>query len=141
MFTNSWQPKNLIEKFNVEQIHQVLKLIVVTEDQEDLARVRGILEQKQYYIDLTSSSHRNLEIVPKNCSKGNALKRLCAYLKISPESIVTIGDQKNDISMFDITPNSFTLATSLPSVQEHAKNVLDQKASFIVADAINRYIK
>jgi hydroxymethylpyrimidine pyrophosphatase-like HAD family hydrolase len=118
-----------------------LKLIVITENHEDLARVIGILEQKQYYVDLTSSSHRNLEISPQNCSKGNALKRLCAYLNIAPETIVTIGDQKNDISMFDITPHSFTLATSLPSVKEHAKNILDQKASFIVADAINRYIK
>jgi hydroxymethylpyrimidine pyrophosphatase-like HAD family hydrolase len=103
--------------------------------------VRGAIEQKQYYVDITSSSRNNIEITAKNCNKGSALKRLCEYLKISPSNIVTIGDQKNDTSMFDITPHSFTLSSSLPSVQQHAKHIVDKKPSFIVADVINRYIK
>jgi hydroxymethylpyrimidine pyrophosphatase-like HAD family hydrolase len=52
-----------------------------------------------------------------------------------------VGDQKNDIPMFDITPHSVTLLSSLPSVKKAAKHIIDAKPSFVVQEAINRYIK
>lgn len=66
---------------------------------------------KNYYCDITS----------KKVSKGNAVKNICKYLQITTDEIITIGDGENDISMFEITPNSVAMANAVPLAKEKAK--------------------
>lgn len=66
---------------------------------------------KNYYCDITS----------KKVSKGNAVKSICKYLKINVDEIITIGDGENDISMFEITPNSVAMANAVPLAKQKAK--------------------
>ncbi len=66
-----------------------------------------------YYCDITS----------KAVSKGKAVMKACEYFKIKPEEIVTIGDSKNDISMFKITPNSVAMKNATVDIKEQAKYV------------------
>lgn len=68
---------------------------------------------KSYYCDITS----NL------VSKGKAVKQLCDYLGIKEDEIIVIGDGENDISMFNITPNSVAMGNALSNVKESAKYV------------------
>lgn len=42
------------------------------------------------------------EILPKNVSKGNVLKKLADYLKIDMKNTIAIGDYNNDISMIEV---------------------------------------
>ena len=63
----------------------------------------------------------NLDIAPKNCSKGNAIKELQTYLKVNSQNIFVIGDSYNDISMFEVVQNSFTFNNSPKEVKEKAK--------------------
>lgn len=66
-----------------------------------------------------------LDIMPKHISKGEALKELMNELHISPEEMVCIGDAYNDISMFRLTPNSYSLSHSEQEVKKHANFVVD----------------
>lgn len=68
---------------------------------------------KSYYCDITSNF----------VSKGKAVKQLCDYLGIKEDEIIVIGDGENDISMFNITPNSVAMGNALPNVKESAKYV------------------
>ncbi|MBR5535082.1 MAG: HAD family hydrolase [Clostridia bacterium] len=47
-----------------------------------------------------------VELVPKGCSKGIAIEKVCEYYKLSVEQSYAIGDSLNDVEMFRHTPNS-----------------------------------
>lgn len=86
---------------------------------------------KNYYCDITS----------KKVSKGNAVQKICEYLKIKPEEIVTIGDGENDISMFEITPNSVAMGNSLKTVKEKAKYETTSNDENGVAKVLNKILE
>jgi sucrose-6F-phosphate phosphohydrolase len=46
------------------------------------------------------SSSRDLDVLPANTSKGQALKQLCEYCGISMKQVLVAGDSGNDSSMF-----------------------------------------
>lgn len=69
-----------------------------------------------------------IELVPKGCSKGEAIKRLCEYYNLSLEQSYAIGDSLNDLEMFNATPNSIGMGNG-KAVHEHVsfvtKDILD----------------
>lgn len=50
-----------------------------------------------------------IELVPRGCSKGIAIKKLCEYYNIPIEQSYAIGDSVNDLDMFYATPNSIAM--------------------------------
>lgn len=48
---------------------------------------------------------------------------ICQYLNLSEEEIITIGDGENDISMFNITPNSVAMGNALEYIKKQAKYI------------------
>ncbi|WP_111901826.1 MULTISPECIES: HAD family hydrolase [Bacillus cereus group] len=77
-------------------------------------------EQAEIFI----SGKGYVDIMPVGVSKGNALKRLMEHLKIEAHEVACIGDSFNDISMFSVTPHSFTLHHAHPYVKEKAGHVV-----------------
>ncbi|PGS53961.1 hypothetical protein COC46_06210 [Bacillus sp. AFS041924] len=51
---------------------------------------------------VTSSFPFNLEVTHLDGNKGYGLKAMATYFNIPLENIIAIGDEKNDISMFNI---------------------------------------
>lgn len=49
------------------------------------------------------------------------MKKFKEYLKINTNEIIAIGDGENDISMFEITPNSIAMENAVPLAKEKAK--------------------
>lgn len=95
----------------------------------------AILEKYGEYVD----AFRNqcfIDIVPKGCSKGNALMMILEDEKQSTDNIYTIGDSFNDVSMFNITKNSYTFNEAEELVKPHANNIVDY-----VHEAINDILK
>lgn len=85
-------------------------------------------ESKNYYCDVTS----------KLVSKGKAVQSICEYLQIKKEEIITIGDGENDISMFEITPNSIAMKNAQESVKKHAKYITDSNDEDGVAKVLEK---
>ena len=65
------------------------------------------------YCDITSSK----------VSKGNAVKKICEYLKLEKDEIIVIGDGENDLSMFEETPNSVAMRNGIQIVKQKAKEI------------------
>lgn len=66
-----------------------------------------------------------VDFVPLGISKGESLKKLMNHLQLNPEEVAVIGDSFNDISMFNVTPNSFAMATAHHDVKKSAVYVVD----------------
>lgn len=91
---------------------------------EGIEKVKIVNESKRLKNpELKPSKNYYCDIVSKQVSKGKAVEMLCEYLNISAQEIVVIGDGENDISMFEITPNSVAMANSLEFVKEKAKYI------------------
>lgn len=72
-----------------------------------------------------------VNLVPNGKSKGAAILEIMEKYDIKPEEIATIGDAANDISMLEITPNSFTFDYSADFVKEKAQYVVRNVAEAI----------
>lgn len=77
-----------------------------------------------------------LDIVSKNCSKGEAIKKVIELEGWNIDNLYTIGDSYNDLSMFKITNNSYTFNYAEDGVKASANNVVD-----FVHECIDHMIK
>jgi hypothetical protein len=78
------------------------------------------------YIRATSPldhKHIWLEIYPNNVSKGNAIKELCEYLNVDLSVTMSIGNDYNDLSMLEITKESFLVANAPEDIKKKFKIV------------------
>ena len=66
-----------------------------------------------------------VDIVGKDCSKGSGLKKIFELENWDINNLYTIGDSYNDISMFNITDNSFTFNHVEDGVKAHTNNTVD----------------
>lgn len=51
-------------------------------------------------LEVTSSMHSVIDIMPKGATKGNAVVALASYLQVPLSSVFCFGDNDNDVSMF-----------------------------------------
>ncbi len=78
-----------------------------------------------------------LDMVSSEASKGEGLKRLIGYLKIDASSTAAVGDNMNDISMFEAAGYSFAVDNASDTV----KNTADIIAPDCNSDALEFVVK
>ena len=66
-----------------------------------------------------------IDIVPKGCSKGNALLKILELEGEVKENLYTVGDSFNDLSMIKITPNGYTFNRAEEELKKHTSNLVD----------------
>ncbi|WP_265694154.1 sugar-phosphatase [Providencia rustigianii] len=81
-----------------------------------------------------------LEISNKDASKGSALQVLCEKLAITPDKVMSIGDQNNDIAMLKYASVSVAMGNAEPHIREMVKFVTSTNDCDGVAVAINKFI-
>ncbi len=97
MFIDTQKDKIYMEK---ETISHISKLNIVNEINEN-----STYEEK--WFSVTNS----------NCSKGNALMIISQYLNIPLKNTIAIGNDKNDISMFDVAGLSVAVANASDDIK------------------------
>lgn len=65
-----------------------------------LDQITRLLTEAGLQVSVVYSSLRDLDILPKNATKGNALQWLCRHLGIPLDTVLVAGDTGNDSSMF-----------------------------------------
>ncbi|MBP3562103.1 MAG: HAD family phosphatase [Treponema sp.] len=94
--------------------------MVVPADPKDVAEFIPFLKEKLAgKADVFISKPYFLEIMPINCSKGEAILWLADYLKIPHNQTMAFGDSMNDESMILKAEHGVAMANAL----EHIKNV------------------
>ncbi|AOR22244.1 HAD-IIB family hydrolase [Clostridium taeniosporum] len=110
------------EALSSKDNYKIISLAPIDKDQVKAEKIKNdIIENYGEYVE----AYRNkffVDIVPKGCSKGNALKRILEVENISKDNLYVVGDSFNDVSMFNITYNSYTFNDSEDEVKEVANN-------------------
>lgn len=140
-----------LERVAVEE--QVVQCVITSTDFEKMKIFRDYIKNECVGIavaneskrfknpDLKPSRNYYCDVASSKVSKGNAVKAVCEYFEIKPEEIVTIGDGENDLSMFELTPNSVAMGNSLPEIKEKANYVTASNDEDGVAKVLGFIIK
>ena len=117
----------------------VQKIQIFTLDKNlraDLLKALPVVFRKNLF---TSSIPNNIEINDINAKKGNALKFLAEYLKISIENTIAFGDGLNDVSMIEAAGIGAAMKNSCQEVLDAADFVTTDCDNEGVAEGIKKF--
>lgn len=122
---------NIDDLLKVKRSYPIISLIARDEDINIAEEAKNnILCMFGQDLEAYRNQHY-VDIAAKNCSKGNGLKKLTEILNIDHKDLYVIGDSYNDLSMFEITDNSYTFTYAEEGVQLHAKHIVENEAELI----------
>ncbi|MDN7146323.1 sugar-phosphatase [Liquorilactobacillus mali] len=100
----------------------------------------GPFSKMENELVFTKSAPFYLEANAKGVNKGNALSKLGAVLGITPDEIMAIGDEQNDLSMIKFAGLGVAMKNAIPQVKEAASVTTDDNDHDGVAKAIQKYV-
>lgn len=110
------------EVVNLDAEYQIISMYPRSKSiEESEALKREILKKYGDKVEVFRNQYF-LDVVPKGCSKGIGLKKVIDGKVLKVDNLYTIGDSFNDISMFEITNNSYTFNYAEEKIKEIAKN-------------------
>lgn len=121
-------------KTSAEAIYKmaVLSEAPLAEAGQDLNEISGIC--------VTSSDPRNLEICPSGVSKGVALRQIAGMLGISLQHTLAIGDNYNDLSLFEAARFGVAMGNAPEAVKRAAQKVTKSNSDSGVAWAVRHFV-
>jgi Cof subfamily protein (haloacid dehalogenase superfamily) len=133
-------PPTIVSDFG-PHLERVAKIVGVSDDLQAVARceqeiqawggTRISAERSQpYYLDVTNRS----------ANKGEVVRTLSKLLAIPPEQIATIGDQPNDVLMFEQSGMSIAMGNADEEVQHAATYVTTSNDEEGFANAMERFV-
>lgn len=128
---------NIIRVDSLKEVPEEISLISVYCEGysiEDIEKIKDNINAKNDTI-IAYRNSEYIDIVPMGCSKGNGVKFVAEEKGVLKENIYTIGDSWNDVTMFEITENSFTFHEVEEGLKENANYLVES-----VAQCINEYI-
>lgn len=91
-------------------------------------------------ISLTSGAFEVLEVGHKDASKAYGLTYLADHFNIPLKNTVAIGDNLNDISMFEVSGTSIAMANGREEAKQAAKHITKSRDEDGVAYALENYV-
>lgn len=134
-------PKQVKEWDSILKGKGVSKVLVFYEPKQ-----RCFLDQALSNIDAldviaSNSKDGYLEFLPRGAQKSIALGIVLQMYNIAPLEIVAIGDNYNDIDMFEIAGYSIALGNAPSGVKVHADHIALPNTENGFADAVNHLLK
>lgn len=119
---------------------EMRKIIVFNPDREVNDRNREQLIKEFPYLSIVSSYPENIEVNAKEAKKGLALEVAIKKLGFKKEEVAVFGDGLNDVSMFELFPNSYAPANAEYDVKKKAKEVIPSNNDDGVGKKINEIL-
>lgn len=123
---------------NDEEI-KVQKFQILGLDPEQKQRLYKNLQSIED-IYITSSSPFNIEVNHINGNKGNGLKMMAEHFQIPLENTVAIGDERNDIPMFQTAGLSIAMGNAEAEIKSYCNSVTLTNDENGVAHAIEKFV-
>jgi len=80
-------------------------------------------EKKFGHINMASTGKLSIEFNSPHASKGNALDYLCSILKIPSSQVMALGDNQNDLSMFQFAGHAVAMGNAIDELKELADEI------------------
>ena len=124
--------QKLLNKHNyVEELTgcNVKQCMFIDKKSEEIYKIKTKLSKndKLHIVDEinenSSYEEKWFSVSNSNCSKGKALKIVSKYLNISIENTIAIGNDKNDISMFEVAGLSVAVANASDDIKSKVNHI------------------
>jgi len=116
-----------------------IKILMVTLDPEQKKRVYQSLSLIKEVMVLSSSPF-NLEMTHASGSKGKGLEFMARHHGISMKDTIAIGDEMNDVPMFQVAGLAIAMGNAEDEVKQHSHVVTLTNDEHGVAHAIKKYV-
>lgn len=104
---------------------------------EAIRELKRQLSEAGLKFKIVYSSARDLDVLPRNATKGGALRWLCERLDIPLDTVIVAGDTGNDASMFRLPGvRGIIVENALPELYEATVDVPTFSARQIIADGV-----
>lgn len=125
----------------VGNVSNILKVIIMTDENHisELQELRNKIE-KEMDVSVVSSLYNNMEVMAKDVSKGNGVKQLADYYGFTPEEIICIGDNENDLSMIEYAGLGVAMGNASEQLKAAANYITDTNEEEGVAKVIEKFI-
>ncbi|ATZ18186.1 HAD-IIB family hydrolase [Mesoplasma melaleucae] len=141
-----------VNKYNVENVdiktftnyQDVIQLMIFVEQKEEAAMLEWF--ENTHKAKFLNKMRSNVETIPiyefinLKASKGNGVLKLAELLNISIDDVLVFGDNMNDMSMFEVVPNSVAMGNSVPAIKQIAKYETDTNLNGGVGKFIEKYV-
>ncbi len=133
-----------VEYFNVKNITKMGELVKVTVGSDDIELVQKLADyiNAKYPEILFRRSEGNLyTITSKLATKGNAVTQLAKMMDIDMKDVMCIGDNYNDLSMFEVAGVSVAMNNSEQSIKDETTHVAGDYNFEGVSQFLKQYFK
>lgn len=119
---------------------EMRKIIVFNPDSSINEKNRKQLIKEFSHLSIVSSYPENIEVNAKEAKKGIALEVAIEKMGYSKDEVAVFGDGLNDISMFELFPNSYAPTNAEYDVKRKAKEVIPSNNDDGVGKKINELL-
>lgn len=92
-------------------------------------------------VSLTNAFGNNIEVACARSTKGDMVESVCELYGIKKEEVVVIGDNYNDVTMFQKFPNSYAMGNAVSELKEMTRFVADTNYNDGVAKVMYEVIE
>lgn len=117
----------LLNEENITELldKNIKQIMIIGKNKKKIREYQKVVENK-YKINIIETNEKNgkevwFSIISNQASKGIALKKLAEHLNISIENTIAIGNDLNDVSMFEIAG----LSVAVSNAKDNIKNIVD----------------
>lgn len=112
---------------------QIIKIAMYVYDfSKNADRIRAFFIGKYGdYADFVFGGNDWIDMIPKGSGKGKALRKILDKKGIAPDEIMVFGDNQNDISMLELTGNSYAMEHAKPDVKACAGHTCVSVTAFL----------
>lgn len=93
---------------------------------------------EQLYV--VRAARQFLEVMNPNAGKGQALQDLAAKLALTADEVMAIGDEGNDVAMFNFAGTAVAMGNGTAEAKEHANFVTSSNDADGIAVAFEKYV-
>ncbi|HWS94141.1 MAG TPA: HAD family hydrolase [Mycobacterium sp.] len=122
-------------------LDRAVKIVGVSDDHDRVARCETAVQQQfGTHASAARSQPHYLDVTHPTANKGVVVERMSQYYQIPLEQIATLGDQPNDVLMFQRSGMSIAMGNASEEVQQQATYVTASNEEEGFAKAIEEFI-
>ncbi|MDT0173812.1 Cof-type HAD-IIB family hydrolase [Exiguobacterium sp. BRG2] len=124
-----------VDEIAIDQL-DVIKFMFVSPDRWQLEHLEQQLLQLQI-CSVTRSGTYNLEVMANGVTKGTAIQDIARAYETALENFVAIGDNQNDVPMFEVAGTSIAMGNAEASIKSRATYLTSEHDEDGIAEALN----
>lgn len=121
---------------NIVSCNDIYKITLVADHADIYFLHKTVCEllPTEYLATVTGSNY--IDIQSRNVNKGSAIQHLMHHLGIPHQQVAAIGDQQNDVPMFNVAGSSFAMENAPQTVKLQAQHVVASHEDDGIAQAL-----